>query len=133
VVVRADWRRETLRACRLAIPPLVAVLALVGVVRFVAFRKAYALGASVSECVSLARCMGRLEALAAPFILAAAWVAVYLALLGLGWAKRGGGWGKARGPAAPSARAARPAHGPARPADPRRHHRPGDAQPAKTG
>lgn len=107
MVVRADWRQEILRACRLAIPLLVTVLALMGIVRVVAFRKAYAIGLSVSECVSLARGMGRLEALAAPFILAAAWVVVYLALLGLCWAARGGGWRKTWGKAVRSARATR--------------------------
>jgi hypothetical protein len=81
--VRIRWWRDSLRACRIAIPPLVAVLLLLGVVRFVGFMNAYGSDRSVLECVTLARGLGRLESLAAPFLIASVWVLVYPLVLGL--------------------------------------------------
>jgi hypothetical protein len=67
----------------MAIPPLVAVLLLAGVVRFVGFMNTYGSDLSVLESVSLARSLGRLESLAAPFLVASVWLVVYPVVLGL--------------------------------------------------
>jgi hypothetical protein len=88
MLVRVHWWRDTLRACRLAIPPLVAVLLVIGVARFVTFMKVYGAGLSVYECVWLARGLGRLESLAAPFLVASVWLVAYPLLVGLRWATR---------------------------------------------
>jgi hypothetical protein len=87
MVVRGDWRRDALHACRLAIPPLVAVLLVIGVYRFVSFVNVYGSGQSVYECLGLARSLGRFQSLAAPFLVAAVWVAVYPVVVGLRWAR----------------------------------------------
>ncbi len=88
MIVRVHWWKDTLRACRLAIPPLVAVLVVVGVFRFMSFMKVYGADQSVFECLWLARSLGRFESLAAPFLVAAVLVAVYPLLVGLRWALR---------------------------------------------
>jgi hypothetical protein len=67
----------------MAIPPLVAVLLLVGVVRFVGFMNVYGSDQSILECVSLARGLGRLESLAAPFLVASVWLVAYPLVLGM--------------------------------------------------
>jgi hypothetical protein len=107
MAARIHWWRDTLRACRIAIPPLVLALLLVGVVRFVGFMKIYGPGLSVFECVSLARSIGRFESLAAPFLVASVWVALYPLLLGLRAFVRSLDRRRARAPAAPSASAGR--------------------------
>ena len=108
MVARVHWWRDTLHACRLAIPPLVAVLVIIGVFRFVSFMKVYGPGQSVSECLWLARSLGRLDSLAAPFLVASVWVAVYPLLVGLRWALRSRERGRAHGPTVSSATRAAP-------------------------
>lgn len=103
MIVRGDWRKDTLHACRLAIPPLVAVLVVIGVFRIVSFMKVYGAGHSVGECLWLARSLGQLESLAAPFLVAAVWVAVYPVLVGLRWVLHSHGRGRAHRPVASSA------------------------------
>jgi hypothetical protein len=87
-VAQVRWWRDALRACRLTLPLVVAALALIGTVRLVAFMNAYAPGLSISESLSLARSVGRFDSLAAPFLVALAWLVVYPLLVGLRWATR---------------------------------------------
>lgn len=108
MLVRVHWWRDTLRACRLAIPPLVAVLLVVGVARFVTFMKVYGAGLSVYECVGLARGLGRLESLAAPFLVASVWLVLYPLLVGLRWATRSRERGRRSRPTAASPAPAKP-------------------------
>jgi len=109
--VRGDWWRDTLRACRLAIPPLVAVLVVIGAYRFVSFMQVYGGGQSVYECLWLARSLGRFESLAAPFLVAAVWVAVYPVLVGLRWALHSHGRGRTHRPLASAKRSPAPTPG----------------------
>lgn len=90
-------------AARLAIPPLVAVLVIIGAFRFVSFMKIYGPGHSVSECLWLARSLGRFDSLAAPFLVAAVWVAAYPLLVGLRWALHSRERGRGHGPTVSSA------------------------------
>ena len=108
MVVRVHWWRDALHAARLAIPPLVAVLVIVGAFRFVSFMKVYGPAQSVSECLWLARSLGRFDSLAAPFLVAAVWVAAYPLLVGLRWALHSRERGRTHGPTVSSATHVKP-------------------------